>query len=331
MSFDSEPKVIDQPELKQEITKVLERLHKVLSRSYGPLGENTILHKLGDVPKVTKDGLTILRAIRFDERCAYDIYQLIKRVSDSLVEKVGDGSTSAVLTAVNLYNELQAVRNTFRSNREFEEVLHTVQDILTLFMKIFLTKRLNPNDEEERIRVLTLIASVSNNNNADIGAQIGHVMASVQPDSVVKIKLNPKDSSAPISIQKTSGFQVDAYRLAHAAYFSRSENKHGIEVESPFVITTYNLVEANYNWLLNNVLNKLTPSGKPVSVVLIAETIQPEVFAQIIKDVFIATTNGKQPQIFLVEVGSLGEMNAMGRFVDLEAYVNSKFDKLVMR
>lgn len=323
MSFDNEAKVIDQTDLKQEINTVLERLFKVLSKSYGPLGENTIIHKNGDTPKVTKDGLTILRAIRFDERCAYDIYQLIRRVSDSLVEKVGDGSTSAVLTSVNLYKELVSVRSAFRSNREFEKTLRAVQDILTIFMKVYLTKQVSTSSEEERARVLKVIASISNNNDSDIGGQIGQVMASVQSDSVVKIKLNPLDGSPTISINKTSGFQVDSYRLAHPAYFSRSENKHGIEVTSPFVITTYNLVEANYNWLLQNVLAKKSPEGKPYSVVILAETIQPEVLTQIIKDVFTATTSGKQPQIFLVHVGDLSNMNNMGRFVDLEAYVNS--------
>ena len=69
--------VLEQDGLYTVIEDVLEKLNKILICSYGPLGKNTIIHKNGVMPVVTKDGLTILRSIKFDERAQYDIYQLI--------------------------------------------------------------------------------------------------------------------------------------------------------------------------------------------------------------------------------------------------------------
>jgi chaperonin GroEL len=316
----NEPQLLDRNQLNSTTNKVLNHLYDILGNSYGPLGENTIIHRNGDSPVVTKDGLTILKSIRFEERQEFDIYRLIYSISSALVDKVGDGSTSAVISARNLFNELVGVRENYRNGRKFNKALTQVQEVIGEVIKLYLTREVSA-DADERRQILSQIAGVSNNNDFDIGAAIAQVMSSCNADSIIKIKDNPRENSETISYTTASGFSIDKYRLNHGLYFTGEKTKHGFEVDNALVFMTYNMLEVHYKYIIKNILPAM--KTKAVPVIIIAETVQKEVADQITKDAFLAVTAGKIPAILLVETGGLATSDAMNNFIDLQSYVNA--------
>ena len=314
------PELLETTELRKTTTDVLDHLYKILVRSYGPLGENTIIHRNGDSPSVTKDGLTILKAIKFQSRQEFDIYSLVRSISASLVEKVGDGSTSAVLCARNLYTELKTVRDSYPNSRKFNKALQDVQDTLELVINHFLTRKVS-SDLDERTKVLTQIAGISNNNDFDIGGSIAGIMKLCTADSLIRIKDHPSENAPVISFTSTNGFSLDKYRLSHGLYFTGPKTKHGFEVDNALIVMSYNFLTIHYNLLLQKVIPSMT--NKVVPIVVIAETIQKEVADQINIDAFKAIAAGNVPAIILVETGGLSTIDSMNTFADLQAYVNA--------
>lgn len=318
--YDNEAQVLKNNDLHQHIDTVLTKLHTILVSSYGPLGKNTIIHKNGAMPTVTKDGLTILRSVRFDERVEYDIYQLIRSISNGLVDKVGDGSTSAVLSAVNIYRHLKDISDKYTTIKDFDNTIKAIQNLINKIFKVFLTKHLaHLADIEEQTKVLSLIAAISNNNDIDLGRSIAEIMVKLSPESIVSIKDNPLDNSELISHTFLSGFQTNSYRLAHPVYFNNSSSKAGIELNNGVItVMTYNFTSLHYNYLLQKVI-PILPNKTPI--VVICETPEASVVTQIVKDAMVAINTDKIPSIFLMETGGLSNKGSMDTFNDLEAYL----------
>jgi chaperonin GroEL (HSP60 family) len=130
------PKIHNKKDLRDTINYVFNTLNTTLINSYGPLGGTTIIHNNGAAPIVTKDGLTILKHIRFNTKEEYDIYQLIKAISTKLVDKVGDGSTSSIIISSLMYSHLKETRNKYRTMRDFEKDLKLIQDAISKFVKM---------------------------------------------------------------------------------------------------------------------------------------------------------------------------------------------------
>ena len=314
-----EPMLLNTQELQDNTKVVLDKLYNILAKSYGPLGENTIINRGNDSPIVTKDGLTILKAVRFEEPHLRDIYKLIYSISNALVDKVGDGSTSAVISASNLFSSLKEVRKGYSNAKKFNKALSLAQELLEDTIKLFLTRTISGN-VDERQQVLSQIAGVSNNNDFDIGTAIANVLSRCNADSLIKIKDNPSENGPIISYTTTNGFSLERYRLNHGLYFTGPKTKQGFDVDNALVFMSYNMLDVHYNYLIKTLIPSME---KPVPIIVIAETIQKEVSDQITKDAFTAVTSGKIPAILLVETGGLSSTDAITRFSDLQAYVNA--------
>lgn len=316
----------DQPEIrtlsKAEILDttqvVLNHLHDVLSNSYGTLGENTIIRQNNAPAIVTKDGLNILRHIKFDNALENDIYQLVARISAMLVDKVGDGSTSAIISARNVFKEVRGLQVLFPESKAFITALQEFQELIEETINLYLRKKVSGDPEKKR-QVLALIAGISNNNDFDIGSRIADIMSNVNADSVVKIKDNPSDNSPDITHTLSYGFPVDEYRVAHGVYFT-GNNKNGFDLEQPLVFMAYEFMEVHYNYILQHVIPTMTV--KPLPIVIIADIVQKEVSEQIIKDAFLSLTGNSVPQITLLTTNSLANETAITRFMDLATYLN---------
>ena len=189
LNFDIE--TLNKDQVVDSALTVLNKMHDILVNSYGPLGGNTILHRNGAPPVVTKDGWTILQDIRFDEPAQLDIYQLIKTISSNLVDRVGDGSTSAILVATHLYIALQSIYK--HSNPlEFKETLRILQDMIIANIDTYLTKEVTTDTKQD---VLSRVAAVSNNNNLDIGERVAGIFAHLNSESLVDIQLSPEENA----------------------------------------------------------------------------------------------------------------------------------------
>lgn len=178
--------------LNHAITRVFATSGRAIATSYGPTGLNTILEDTPR-PKVTKDGLTILEAIRFKQPIETAIHSMICDISRNLVRNVGDGSTSAVLIA-GVLNQL--LNGEFKEEldrpKEFFDGLEKFRSLVEVITREFLTLQC-PEDYTERYNVLRQIAGISNNNDMRLGDKVAEVMAALTPESSVTIEIDPID------------------------------------------------------------------------------------------------------------------------------------------
>ena len=162
--------IYNEEESKQLIGDVLETVSNAIAKSLGPYGSTTIIRDPHNVEHtITKDGYSILKRIEFENDIQSIINGLIKKVSFSLVSSVGDGSTSSVIVANELYKKL----NDFFSNNNIPR--KDVLDFLDIFENEITKYILKYSKRIESKEDLVKVASISNNNDEHMGELVADI------------------------------------------------------------------------------------------------------------------------------------------------------------
>lgn len=147
--------VISEKEFKERVRIVFEQVSNALSNTLGPYGSTTIIEKYGEM-HITKDGWSVLKEIKFDDITDTNILALLVRIAAQVVIKVGDGSTSSIVTANNVLKGLE--KTDMLKNippRDFVSALKVVVDEISDRIRKS-AKKINSTDE---IYNLALIAT----------------------------------------------------------------------------------------------------------------------------------------------------------------------------
>ena len=100
---------IDANDQTHTIASVLDNIYSILSQTYGPSGNNILIHRSSLNHSFTKDGYTVINSMAYNEPFANTILEMVKRASMQQARSVGDGSTTVVLIACKLYQELSNI------------------------------------------------------------------------------------------------------------------------------------------------------------------------------------------------------------------------------
>jgi chaperonin GroEL (HSP60 family) len=164
--------VISESEFKCVMNDVFSDVADVLRNTLGPYGATTIIENVGDY-HITKDGLNVLKNIRFEDPMYNNIMSLITRISIQVVYQVGDGSTSAIVAAnniINQFNENADLISKYRPSELLELIQKCVDTIVAkLYANAISVKSDNNYDD---IRKIAHIATNGNTEIADIIADI---------------------------------------------------------------------------------------------------------------------------------------------------------------
>ena len=190
LSQELKSNIIGEEDTKKIISQVLKVLSGAVSKSLGPYGSTTIIKDVYNVDHtITKDGYSILNKISFSGGMQSTILQLIRKISKSLVQEVGDGSTSAVVVAKELYEELNdffKVNNVPR--KDVLDLLEVLQeDIIERISEIS-----HPlTTKEELIKV----AATSNNNDRKIGDMVATIYEELGFDGFINLEMSTTDQT----------------------------------------------------------------------------------------------------------------------------------------
>lgn len=159
--------VISEEEFKTKVKIVFNKVAESLTKTLGPYGSTTIIERYGEM-MVTKDGWNVLKGIRSNDPIYNNILVLLYRIAAQVVIKVGDGSTSSIVAANSVLNELEKENSFIKSLRpkDFMNILsdcvnHIVEYIYTNSTKI-------DKDHYEDIRNIAYISTNGDDNIADI-------------------------------------------------------------------------------------------------------------------------------------------------------------------
>ena len=242
------------------------QIARAVSVTMGPSGRHVILQKSYGGPSVTKDGVNVAKEIElphpFENMGAKMINQVAKKVS----EEAGDGTTTATLLAHAIFREgvrhVMAGANPVAMQRGINDAAAVVGDAINAMA----TKC---NGREDLLKV----ATVSANQDREIGNVIAEAIDKVGPDGVVEVE---EGKTTEITLDYVEGMAFDKGFLS--AYFMTDPKKAECVLENANILIQEKKV-SNLADLLP-LLNKVASSGEPL--LIIAEDVESEALAALV-------------------------------------------------
>jgi chaperonin GroEL len=251
---------------RQKLTSGMGKLAKAVSATLGPTGKNVILDKKFSKPVSTKDGVTVSREIELPDPFENMGAKIINEVATRTNDKVGDGTTTAVVLAEAMMREgrkfVTAGINPFVIQRGMQKAVDkTIEAIRAHAERI-------KNYEEIR-----QVGEIASNLDLSIGKLLADAFETVGKDGVITLE-ESKGVNTYLDIVK--GLQFDKGYIS--PYFINKPATLTTEYENPYIFL--------YEKKLSNlrdfvpVLEKVAASGKPL--VIIAEDVEGELLAALV-------------------------------------------------
>ena len=179
----------------------VDALAEAVGSTLGPKGRNVIIPNKFGTPHITKDGVTVAKAIAFKDEMKNAGAQLVKDVASKAAEEAGDGTTTAtVLTQAILtegFKHITAGVNPVFLKKGMDKA---VKDVV----KAIEHHSQEVGDDWEKIRQ---VATISANNDKAIGDTITEALQLVKKDGLVTVEMG--STSGDVNIRFTEGMQID--------------------------------------------------------------------------------------------------------------------------
>ncbi len=248
------------------LKKGVDQLADAVKVTLGPKGRNVVLDKKFGSPTITNDGVTIAKEIELEDPFENMGAQLCKEVAEKTHDVAGDGTTTATLLAQSIIEEglkhVTAGVNPMYLKRGLEKGAKIVVQKIHEF-----SKSINNNEE------IAQIATISANNDPEIGKLIAEAMATVGNEGVINIE---EAKSIDTGLEKVEGMQFDRGYLS--PYFVTNPDKMIAELDDPFILVFDKKISAMKDLL--PILQETAQTGKPL--LIIAEDIEGEALATLV-------------------------------------------------
>ena len=232
----------------------------------GPKGRNVILDKKFGAPTITKDGVSVAKEIELSEPIENMGAQLVKEVASKTADSAGDGTTTATVLTQAIFNHgiknVAAGANPMDLKRGVDKAVAAV--VANLKEQ---SKEISTSEE------IAQVATVSANNDAEIGNMIANAMDKVGKDGVITVE---EAKGTETEVKTVEGMQFDRGYLS--PYFVTNTEKMEAELENPFILI-YDKKVSNMKELLP-ILEATAQTGRPL--LIIAEDVEGEALATLV-------------------------------------------------
>ena len=254
-------------EARDALKRGVDQLANAVKVTLGPKGRNVIIDKKFGAPHITKDGVTVAKEIELADAAENLGAQLVKEVASKTGDQAGDGTTTAtVLTqaivSVGLKN-VTAGANPMDLKRGIDKAVSAI------------VKNIQAQSEEvgNDFDKIEQVATISANNDAEIGKLIADAMRMVSKDGVITIG---EAKGMDTTIDVVQGMQFDRGYIS--PYFVTNTETMEVEMDRPYILL-YDKKISNLKELLP-VLEPAVQSGRPLLV--IAEDVDSEALTTLV-------------------------------------------------
>lgn len=255
------------PSVRKKIISGIDKVANAVTSTLGPNGRNVIYTEFGEV-KSTKDGVSVAKQIsnledQFEELGA----QMIKQASIKTANNAGDGTTTSTLLAQNIINEgisyIDKGSNAVDIKRGIDSAVKEIVD----FMRNDLSEDISSEDQIKQI------ATISSNNDPEIGELISTAMNKVGREGVVTIE---ESKTGETYLETVEGIQFDRGYKSH--FFVTNNSDMTCTLEDPFIL----IADRKFTQVkdLLPILESVSQSGK--SLLIISEDIDGEALSTLI-------------------------------------------------
>jgi chaperonin GroEL len=244
----------------------VEQISKAVKVTLGPKGRNVLLDKKFGAPTVTKDGVSVAKEVELEDPYENMGAQLLKEVATKTNDVAGDGTTTATVLAYSLVKEGLKSVAAGMTPIELKRGIDKAVEIAVAEIKKNATVI---KDREE----ISHVASVSANNDGEIGNTIADAMEKVGKDGVITVE---ESKTMDTTIEFVEGMQFDRGYIS--AYFVTDRDTMTSVYEDAYILIHDKKVSAMKDML--PLLERVAQTGKPL--VLIAEDVDSEALSTLI-------------------------------------------------
>lgn len=244
----------------------VDTLANAVKVTLGPKGKNVILQKQMGTPHITKDGVSVAKEIELKDPIENMGAQLVKEVASKTADQAGDGTTTATVLAQEIYS--LGIKNVAAGANpmDLKRGIETAVDVVVKELQN-LSKQISTSTEIEQV------ATVSANNDTEIGGMIASAMAKVGKDGVITVE---EAKGTETEVKVVEGMQFDKGYLS--AYFVTNQESMEAELDSPLILITDKRISAVKDIL--PMLEQTSQLGK--SLLIISEDVDGEALAALV-------------------------------------------------
>jgi chaperonin GroEL len=248
------------------ILRGVEKLSNAVKVTLGPAGRNVVLEKKFGSPTITKDGVTVAKEIELEDPFENVGAQLVKEVASKTSDVAGDGTTTATVLAEAIYREGVKMVTAGANPTEVKRGIDlAVERVVNYLKKI--SKKVETTKEIEQV------ATISANNDNEIGKKIAEAMDKVGRDGVITVE---EGKGIETYVEVVNGYQFDRGYIS--PYFVTDAEKMEVVLENPYILITDRKISSIREIL--PVLEKIVQTGKPL--LIIAEEVEGEALATLV-------------------------------------------------
>jgi len=255
-----------QEDAHQKILKGVKTLAAAVKVTLGPKGRNVALDKSYGAPHVTKDGVTVAKEIELEDKHENMGAQMVIEVASKTADKAGDGTTTATVLAEAIYSE--GLRNVVAGANpmELKKGIQQAVDVLVEELK----KMSKPIQDRNEI---SQVATISSNNDEEIGEIIANAMESVGQDGAITVE---EGKGFETILHVVEGMNFD--RGFISPYFVTHAESQEVIYENPLVLVYEDKISSIKDFL--PLLQSVAESGSPL--IIIAEDVEGEALATLV-------------------------------------------------
>jgi chaperonin GroEL len=251
---------------RERLKRGVDALADAVKVTLGPKGRNVILDKKFGAPTVTKDGVTVAKDIELKDPIENMGAQLVKEVASKTADSAGDGTTTATVLTQAIFGlgikNVAAGANPMDLKRGIDKAVIAIVENLKKQ-----SKKISGSNE------IAQVATISANNDKEIGKMIADAMDKVGKDGVITVE---EAKGTETEVKTVEGMQFDRGYLS--PYFVTNADKMETELESPYILI-YDKKVSSMKELLP-VLEQVAQTGRPL--LIIAEDVDGEALATLV-------------------------------------------------
>ena len=254
------------PEARKKLLAGVDKLADAVTATLGPNGRNVVIANQG-IPQSTKDGVTVAKSITLEDPIEELGVQLVKQAAIKTADHAGDGTTTSTLLAQEMVKQglkyLNNGENAVQIKRSIDKAVKEVVNYLRQEIKEDIS-----NEEQ-----LKQIATISANNDPEVGELIATAMQKVGREGVVFIE---ESKNGETYLETVEGMQFD--RGYKSPYFVTDNNSMSTSIQDALIL----IADKKFNTVkeLLPILEAVSNQNK--SLLIIAEDVDGEALATLI-------------------------------------------------
>ena len=252
---------------REKLKMGVDELANAVKVTLGPKGRNVIIEKKFGAPHITKDGVSVAKEIELEDAYLNTGAQLVKSVASKTGDDAGDGTTTATILAQAIVTE--GLKNVTAGANPMD-LKRGIDKAVTKIVESIKEQSQEVGDDYDKIEQ---VATISANNDVEIGKLIADAMRKVSKDGVITIE---EAKSRDTTIGIVEGMKFDRGYLSN--YFVTNTEKMECEMDNPLILL-YDKKISSFKDILP-ILEVVVQNGRPL--LIISEDIESDALTTLV-------------------------------------------------